>query len=145
MSDLSIIPNDGYTLDAYVKAEPGIHGEHRIKFRPLLHEERYSYGEALGKKSPREASQFMCSVLAKHLKGWDVKNVNGDELPVVAESVRILRPDLLEKFYAIVSGRAAGDADPNVPLPASDLDNEAQALLEGRAVGNVREENDLKN
>ena len=65
--------------------------------------------------------------------------------PVVAESVRILRPDLLEKFYAIVSGRAAGDADPNVPLPASDLDNEAQALLEGRAVGNVREENDLKN
>lgn len=143
---LSIIPlDDGYTESAYVAAFPNVHGAHRIKYRPLTHHERFVVGNALGTKPPAQASQVLAATLAKQIKDWDVCAANGGTLPVNASSMAMLKPNLIERFYAIVSGRDGGDPDPDAAPDSDALDKELQAILEDRLAADVQAEGDLKN
>lgn len=142
---LSIIPDDGYTESAYVAAMPGVFNAQTIRYRPLTHTERYVIGNALGTKSPAEASKLLIATLAKHLKEWDVCVADGGTLPINAESVAKLKPELAERFYAIVTGRFGGDQNPNEASSGSAADDELKAIMEDRTVGEVREEAHVKN
>lgn len=140
MSDPSTISlDDGYTLDGYIKADPGIHGEHRFKYRPVLHADRYVYTDEFARKTPREAARLMYAILAKHIKSWDVKLPNGDAAPLNVDTMRLVVPNLIERFYAIVVGRVASDANPNGMTDTEEADAELKALLEGTDIGIERE------
>ena len=140
MSDPSTISaDDGYTLDGYIKADPGIHGEHRFKYRPILHADRYVYTDEFGKKTPREAARLMYAILAKHIKSWDVKLPGGDTAPLNVETMRLVVPNLIERFYAIVAGRVPSDVNPDAVPDTDETDAELKALLEGTDIGNARE------
>jgi len=142
---LSIIPDDGYTESAYIAAYPSIHGAHRIKYRPMTHSDRYVMGNALGTKSPGQASELIATKLTKHLKDWDVRAADGAKLPITPANAARLKPNLLERFYAIVSGRDGGDPDPTDKPDSDAMDAELQAILEGRPACEVQEEANVKN
>ena len=143
---LSIIPNeDGYTAEAYLAEFPGVHGEHRIKYRPMLHQERYVVGSAVASKTPAESSQLVASSVAKFVKQWDVQDSKGIVLPIDSANCARLKPSLLERFYGIVSGREGGDPDPESAPKNEALDAQLAAIMEDRSIGQVKEETDLKN
>lgn len=146
MSDLlSIIPDDGYTESAYVDKQRGIHGAHRIRYRPLTHSERYVVGNALSTKPPVEASQILYATLASKIKEWDVCAASGATLPITSANVAILKPNLTERLYSIVSGHDGGDQDPDAKPEGDKMDAALQAILEGKTAGEVQEEAAVKN
>jgi hypothetical protein len=122
-----------------------VHGSHRIKYRPMTITERYVVGQALGTKPPGQAAQVMAAALGKHIKDWDVCHSNGGTMPVNSNSMAMLKPNLVERFYAIVSGRDGGDPDPNEQTDTSQADLELQAILEDKSVAELKEEGGVKN
>lgn len=143
---LSIIPtDDGYTESAYIAAVPGIHGEHRVRYRPMTHQQRYVIGSGVRGKSAAESSNLVASAVAGQIVEWDVRDAGGQLHPITPSGAARLKPMLLERLYAIVSGSDSGDVDPNSAADDDALDLELQAVLAGRQVGELREEADAKN
>jgi hypothetical protein len=69
----------------------------------------------------------------------------GGTLPITPANVALLKPNLVERFYNIVSGREGGDPDPNAAPDGEAMDTELQAILEGRSPAELKEEGAVKN
>lgn len=142
---LNIIPDDGYTLEAYISEAPGIHSAVRFTYRPMLHSQRYPIAVALSEKPPVEGSSLMARAVAQFVQTWNITGAKSGEFAVSADNAARLKPALLEHIYAIVSGRVASDTDPDKPKETGEEDAALQAIVEGKAVGVLREEADAKN
>lgn len=108
---LNYIP-DGYTEKGYIEPSDGKHDALAFTYRPMLPEERDAVEEVLAIRPAREGSQVVAAAVAHALFEWDLRDVNGCPVPVGLDLVRRLRPTLLDKLYAVVSGREAGDPPP---------------------------------
>jgi len=69
------------------------------------------------------------------------------EVPISAESLLRLQPELFVKLHRIVLGWVASDVDPAWLAKERErsTEDEAEAALAGRAIGDVRQEHDEKN
>lgn len=141
---LNIIP-DGYTENGFIAEAPGLHGELRFAYRPMLSEERDTIDRAAQASPVSQVHAMYRKALAMRLQSWSEVDDKGVPSPINDATLKRLRPTLFDKLYNTVAGYRASDADPAKSKPASQVDGELEAALAGRPVGEVREEGDLKN
>lgn len=99
--------DDGYTLDAVVKAEgwPAVQIKYRPALAPRVQEYRDSRAAAADSAGRLKA---LTSLLAGQLAGWDVQTASGQPAPFNEASLRRLPDPILLKLVDIVLGYGAG-------------------------------------
>lgn len=143
---LSYIP-DGYTESAYIRAVPRLYNELRFEFRPLLVDQRNIIADAAQKAPPDKADRILAAAVAKRLVSWSLVDSQGNGVPIGEANVLRLKPALFSRVYFIVAGTDASDDDPTWTDAKKSAESSAilEAAIEGRPVGDVKEEADLKN
>lgn len=143
--------NDGYTLQGFVDAEPGMAEAVRFSYRPISAEKQASYNALLTslKDTTNNPAVFRkrAEILKERLVSWDAKDNGGQLLPLTVASIRSLSPELFWRVFGIVYGTMATDIDPN--WADDQQDEECKLATEADAsnteVGKAREASDSKN
>jgi hypothetical protein len=146
MNGLSYI-HDGYTQEGYVTDVPRLHGALRFSFRPTLVEERSQLADLAARVRSQAYDRYLATFIAEKLVSWDLQDNCGAGVPVAAESILRLQPELFGKLHGVVLGSQASDSDPCWPTEAESqlFEAETEAALTGRTIGEVGEEQDEKN
>jgi hypothetical protein len=146
MNSLSYI-HDGYTQEGYIADVPRLHGALRFAYRPSLVEERSQLADLAARVRSQAYDRYLATFIADKLVSWDLQDCNGADVPIAAESILRLQPELFGKLHGVVLGRQASDLDPCWPTDAESrlFEAETEAALTGRTIGEVREEQDEKN
>lgn len=140
---LDYIPDDGYTEEAYLAAEPFLHGEVRFTRRPMLPEQTSAIVDLMSGPDNiyiRKAAQLV----APHVKSWSILDAEGKPLPISAKNLLRLKRRLLIRIIDIVAGFRGGDVDPSKEFIPGD-DAELESALTGKTVSEVRLEQDAGN
>ncbi|HEX4147206.1 MAG TPA: hypothetical protein VHY91_27160 [Pirellulales bacterium] len=139
--------HDGYTQSALIAAVPRLHGALRFTYRPALIEERSQLYDAAGRLNSHRFDCHVAQFLAEKIVDWDLVDARRQPVPLSAEALLRIQPELFIKLNRIILGTAASDVDPDWPAETRDrlLDEQAAAELAGRTIGEIREENDEKN
>ncbi len=138
--------HDGYSQDGYVAAVPLVHGALRFTYRPAMVEERSQLTDAARRLKSHLYDRHAATFTAQKIVAWDLTD-RGRDVPISAEALLRLQPDLFVKLHRIVAGWLASDVDPAWPSETRDaaVEVELAAALEGRPVGEVQRERDEKN
>lgn len=118
MQDL--IP-DGYTESGYIAAVPGIHNAVKFSYRPMRHVDLAKLRERLA-VGPLEGAKAIYGVLRQHVTGWDLKDDSGAVAGRSELDFAKLRPQLLDRLYAIVAGHVPSDQEPAAAPPVDSVD-----------------------
>lgn len=137
---LGFFEEDGYTEEGYIAEIPRLHPSLRFRFRPMLPAERAQAMremDAAVKSANAKMSEIVSArLMAKRILEWDLKNSQGEVVPISEEIFLKMRPVLSNKLYAItITGLMASDEDPDAAA-------EKKPEL---AEGETRGEADLKN
>lgn len=144
------IPDDGYTRSGYIAPVLNLHGEVRFKFRPMIHETREKLNESLqNSKTVLDAQKLIVGMISGRITEWSICGKDKSGLTIDANTVRRLLPRLIERFYAIISGREGGDTDPLNTMDSEayngDVDAATLAEINGTTATVQAEVNDIKN
>ncbi len=136
---------DGYTEHGYIREEERLYPALRFQFRPLTFAERDAVASSITGKSPSESAEMFCKAVVAHVTKWDAVEDN-KALPIDLETVRLMRPNLVDRLYNIISGRLCGDYDKEAPqAPQEKMDSALKSALYGKPPGQVKEERAEKN
>lgn len=144
---LNYIPDDGYSERGYIASFPGLYGEMRFRYRPMLTEVRQRIVANMKGMTPDQEVVRTCELMSAQLVEWDLKDPKGSPVPVSPQVTRRLKPSLLWKLWGIILGTEPSDHDDK----ADEEEQREQARLVERAIegpapiGTVREEADAKN
>jgi len=143
---------DGYEAKAYIAERRGLHPAVRLKFRPMIWEEREALAGHLGTKSEADFAKIASDRIAKRIKSWDLtadsdKPEERKPLEITAFNVRTRQPELFWRLYLIVTGRDGGDVDPQTgPKEYNEsADIASLAASEGRSIQDIAQEYNEKN
>jgi hypothetical protein len=139
--------HDGYTQDGFIVAVPLMHGSLRFTYRPALVEERSQLSEAATRLRAHIYDGHVARFAAQKIVVWDLVDAHLREVPISAEALLRLQPELFVKLHRIVLGWTPSDMDPEWSPNTREraAEEEAAAALSGRLVGDVRLEHDEKN
>lgn len=139
--------HDGYTQPGYIAAAPLLHGSLRFCYRPALVEERSQVSDAAVELKSHLYDRHVAAFAAGKIVSWDLADAAGHAVPIAADALLRLQPELFVKLHRIVLGWVASDVDPEWPAETSDRMDElaTEAVLAGRTVGELRQETDSKN
>jgi hypothetical protein len=104
MSDFVI--EDGYSEEAFIAPEPGLHGPLTFTFRPLLAHRRDAVSRNEGEAFANAAAKEM----AKQIKSWSATGADGKALAVSESHIKSAKPRLFDKLWLIVAGYKGSDA-----------------------------------
>lgn len=129
---IGYFPDDGYTIDGFVREIPGAHDAVRFRYRPMTPEVRDGYIVMIDKAGPLKASVVSAEIVAKRIESWSITDQQGKPLPVSAQTLRRLHPILFTRIIGIVVGSHANDVDgKQVANSQDDLTKQAEAVLNG--------------
>ena len=111
---------DGYTRSGFIRAIPGLHGQIRFSYRPMLHGKRDSVRNGYQRERGEKGSLLVAGAIADHLVEWVClypedgpdELLRGKAVKVTVDSVRHLAPPLLDRMFSIVSGMDGSDPEP---------------------------------
>jgi hypothetical protein len=114
---LGLIEDDGYTEDGYIAEVPRLHPALRFRFRPMLSTERAQamrdMGKAINSPNAKQSEIISAKLMAERILEWDLKDGSGNIVPVTADMILRVKPQLSNRLYAIVVlGTAPSDEDP---------------------------------
>lgn len=145
--NLDYIPHNQYTEPGYIAARPPAHRALRFKFVPMMGEQRdkinAAYREGQGtyfRVGSREIAPF--------IKEWSLLNGAGKPVPISVDSIRRLKPMLLDKLIDIISGAGVSDIDPDWTDEVKDVADDltiAAGQPGADLPGEIREDADVKN
>jgi hypothetical protein len=143
---LNYIP-DGYDEPGYIKENPGLHGEFRFRFRPMLVQERTINFNAADKLPPEQQDLHTAKCVRARLISWEHKDQDGNAVPISETTILRLKPALFHRLSSIVYGMSAGDPDPQWRPADADAHSQAiiNAAIEGTDYRSERELADAKN
>ena len=129
---LNYIP-DGYDEPGYIKENPGLHGELRFRFRPMLRADRIVIVTAAANLPPEKRGANAAKAIKARLILWDLKDKDGKPQEITEENILRLKPALFDRLEDIVYGYSASDPDPQWTADQKQADTEAalNAALEG--------------
>ncbi len=140
--------DDGYTEDGYIAAIPGLHGEFRFTFRPMLVAERSTVlGKHVLDLPESQQDITFAKAMASRLKSWSLVDKNGKPVPINQDVAMRLKPALFRRLFAIIAGTEAADPDPLATTVALDqaAEDALAAAVAGTSVRQLTEERDAKN
>jgi hypothetical protein len=138
---------DGFTRRSFIKEVPGLHGELRFSYRPMLPEQRNAVRRLVSGEKGDKGDVLLRTAIAEHLVDWSATDDDGRSVKIGPEGVRRLPPALYDRLYLIVSGMDASDPEPD----ASDEEETGYAAAlrkaaeTGAAVGDVQTVEQQKN
>jgi hypothetical protein len=116
--------DDGYQESGYIAADEGLHGPLTFTYRPVLVQTRDTLNALIARDTP-DTETFVRKVteqLAKSVIEWSLRN-KGELVPINADTMRRVRPRLLDKLWGVVSGARRSDTrDSRIP----DLEGDAK-------------------
>lgn len=122
----SVVIRDGFTQTGYIRENPGLHGELRFSYRPMLPEAVDDIEAHRRVKKGSDDTKLVIAAISERLVS--LQQDDGTDLEATAENVRRLRYSLLYRVYNIIAGIEATDVDPKAdknnggelpPLPSS--------------------------
>lgn len=112
----SYIP-DGYTENAFLRAVPHIHDDVRFAFRPMLPEERADFIERGARLKAKEQTRRAAEVIEHHVHIWDIYDENEKIVPLTADKILRLHPNLFNRLLWVVTGTEPWDEEPEQKAP----------------------------
>lgn len=107
----SFMISDNYNLPGKIEAVKGMYPELRFLYRPALHEQRQQYLKAIslphGGNNFEARTPTMASLVANHVKEWNVTDLNGSPAIISKENARLLHPSLLDALVDVILGYAS--------------------------------------
>ena len=108
--------DDGYTEHGHIAAEERIHGLLDFEYRPALPAVRDRVTAHLLRDPPnydayREAVGRALGRDPKLLQSWSLVNATGQPVEISEANLKRVKPMLLDKLWAIVSGSRASDLE----------------------------------
>ena len=119
---------DGLTLDGYIAAEPGLHGELGFRYRPMFIAERSAVQQAIVREPNAKGSEVLAAKkVAQKVLAWE-----GHDAPAVSpEAVLRLHPELNVKLFSVIMMKRPSDPRPGDATSFSDdVDLHADAALD---------------
>lgn len=102
--------DDGYTESVVIPEKKGIYEQVRLTFRPVTAEGVSEFAQRIDGLTVVEAKKASADLLVKKIVSWDIRN--GSEIvPLKAEMLLKLTPQLFEQIWSIVYGQKAGVAE----------------------------------
>ena len=114
---LDYVP-DGYEFDGYIAAVPGLYGEQRFRFRPMVPADAQALVDQTQGKSAAQVMEILAKACGPRIVRWSLKDPNGNALPLTVENFSRLRPALFDRICNIIQGYKACDYDPEKAVPA---------------------------
>ncbi len=105
--------DDGYTIDTYIRPEPQMYGEMRLKRRPTTVDIRARFIDATKGKSELGMSRLSSQTIASMIVSWDAVDEDNQPVPVTDEAVRDLHPYLFAKLRNIIAMRLKAVTGPS--------------------------------
>lgn len=100
---LCLLIDDGFTLEGYIPPRKGVHGEVNFTYRLAPPKRVYEYGQ-----EPRGTGQQMLNavtkLLAELLVKWDVRDRQGNEVPITPAVLARVPVPVLEQMVNAVTG-----------------------------------------
>lgn len=135
--------SDGYTEHGFIKDMPGLHQALRFDFRPMTVADRDDWQSITDGEVPAEQAKITSRVISKKIIKWNLKDHQGQPIPVSSDAITRLKPALYVRLVAIISG--SGPSDTDVDVLSGDPDD-LKAQAEARLLGGAeRLANDQKN
>lgn len=123
----SPIIRDGFTQEAYIAERPGLHGELRFSYRPMLPESVDDIEAHRSTKKGSEDTKLVAAAVADRIVR--LEDGVGTEIEPTVESVRRLRYGILYKVYNIIAGFEPSDLDPRWDSKGSELPPLSDSLM----------------
>lgn len=141
LTSLSYIP-DGMTLDGYIAADPGVHGELHFSYRPLLPRHYRALQEQMDKLKSDKATELIATVMASQIVSWSLTHpMNGKPIEVTPAECERMQNTLFTRVYLVLAGVRASDAVPEAK-PEQDRDAVSMAdMLADMGITESREKN----
>jgi hypothetical protein len=139
--------DDGYTERGYFREVSGHYPEIRLEYRPLLVAERTDAFDASDKLTPREGQIAAAEIMANRIKWWDLKDRNGNSVPITSETLQKVKPNLFENLWALIAGVSPSAIDPTWEEldKKQHVQDRLKAIAGGTDIGAVKETQNLKN
>jgi|HubBroStandDraft_5_1064220.scaffolds.fasta_scaffold72909_2 hypothetical protein len=113
--------NDGFSLDGYVRARPGVYPAMRFKYRPIPSSHRLRIYDNWKNLPDAEQAQRVADAMARQISWWELKDPSGKALNCrdAATYRNLWSFHLYNRLQEIVFEAGDSDRDPNVePQPA---------------------------
>ena len=125
--------HDGYTCAGYVQERRHLHPAVRFTYRPMLRQNRSVVFKRIRDDSdPKALDVVYARTIAGQIVEWDLTMPDGAPVPLTAEHILRLEPNLFDKLFNIVTGISVTDEDPRWSEDQrSDFDAELDAALAG--------------
>lgn len=101
--------NDGYSEMGFIAAAPGLYPALTFTFRPMLPAD---YAAMLGVLTSDRYVQIrkdMAAAIAKRVSEWDLRDRQGQAVPITTDAILYLKEPLLVRLFNIVSCRQPSD------------------------------------
>lgn len=138
---------DGCEEKGYIEPQRNLHPGMRFKFRPFLIDERTRL-LALNRELTADAQhQNTLEQIAVRITEWNLRDRNGQPIPIAAKTLGTLKPKLYDRVLGIITGLDGSDDDPQASAGEKhDASTDQRAAVEqSRPVGDVRLERQEKN
>jgi len=110
---VSAFIDDGYTIDFFIRGEEGLYPPVRGKYRPMISTEILRSNDAVRKATDAAAGEVVLAQwMAKRIIEWDIKNRDGEDVPISPETIIKMNPRLSKKLHELVYSVSAPEKDP---------------------------------
>ena len=106
--------HDGYNETAFIRGVPHLYGDVRFTFRPMLAEDRAEFVERGSKLKARDQTRRSAELIEHHVLEWNVERLDGKPVPITAEAILRLHPNLFNRILWVVTGTEPWDEDPGI-------------------------------
>jgi hypothetical protein len=116
--------NDGFSLQGYVRAKPGVYPAVHFKYRPIPASHRIRLFDNFKNLPDAEQAQRIADEMARKILWWDLKDPKGRELKCndAATYRNLWSFHLYNRLQEIVFEAEGGESDPDPdaePAPSS--------------------------
>lgn len=126
MSAESLFIDDGYNVSGCLKGEPKLHPPLRFTYRPCLAAERQAWWDFEERQDrapnpdPAVKSRRKIEIMAAHIVSWEACDRSGRPMPVDAQALARLHPNLHDRLFNVILGVVPPDDAPDAPRTTPD-------------------------
>ena len=113
---------DGYTRPAFLAGIPFTTPDVRFSYRPILAATLAVIRREMAKASGTQLPQIQAKTMEKYITDWDVKDADGEPVPLKAESLLNVSHEIFDGVSGIILGVKYTDIDPEWPNATEEPD-----------------------
>lgn len=122
---------DGVVERGYIEGVDRLYEPVRFAYRPCTRAERQKYLGAVAAipqidKRAQAIDAAYTRVIVERVSEWDIRDGQGQPVPITAKAVERLHDAVFAKLADIVLGAVASDADPETGAPGQTTDQQQE-------------------